>query len=249
MSETRLKRPTFLHGLSFRLLVLTMFFVMLAEFLIWAPSISRFRKVYLEENLARAHLSMLAVEGMPEGLIDKSLEQTLLQHSDAYGIILNRPERRMLMLSKDMPPKVDLTIDMDIDSFLGFIGDAFETLRGEGPDFDLLVVDPPPLARRRSQVAKASRAQKDLLLHALRRARPGALVFAFSCSHHLGPDLFRKIVKAAFGQRRKTLRNAWSKLGVEDLESAAQRAGIDLAARAETLTIEQFAAMAAAVSG
>ena len=78
-------------------------------------------------------------------------------------------------------------------------GDAFETLRGEGPDFDLLVVDPPPLARRRSQVAKASRAQKDLLLHALRRARPGALVFAFSCSHHLGPDLFRKI---AFGASR-----------------------------------------------
>ena len=143
MSETRLKRPTFLHGLSFRLLVLTMFFVMLAEFLIWAPSISRFRKVYLEENLARAHLSMLAVEGMPKGLIDKSLEQTLLQHSDAYGIILNRPERRMLMLSKDMPPKVDLTIDMDVDSFLGFIGDAFETL-AQSENRVLRVVGPSP---------------------------------------------------------------------------------------------------------
>ncbi|MBT3306533.1 MAG: sensor histidine kinase, partial [Alphaproteobacteria bacterium] len=92
MAETPLHRPPFLHGLSFRLLVLTMFFVMLAEFLIWTPSIARYRKVYLEESLARAHLSMLAVEGMPEGAVNKSLEEALLQHTDAYGIILNRPE-------------------------------------------------------------------------------------------------------------------------------------------------------------
>ena len=59
MSETRLKRPTFLHGLSFRLLVLTMFFVMLAEFLIWTPSIARNRKVYLEENIAQAGMTLL----------------------------------------------------------------------------------------------------------------------------------------------------------------------------------------------
>ncbi|NQV84346.1 MAG: HAMP domain-containing histidine kinase [Rhodospirillales bacterium] len=128
MSDTQLHHPPFLRGLSFRLLVLTMFFVMLAEFLIWTPSIARFRKVYLEESLARAHLSMLAVEGMPEGNVNKSLEEALLQHTDAYGIILNRPDRRMLMLSKDMPPKVDLMVDMHIDSFVGFIRDAFETL-------------------------------------------------------------------------------------------------------------------------
>ncbi len=69
-----------------------MFFVMLAEFLIWTPSIARFRKVYLEENLARAHLSMVAVEGMPDGKISNSLEQSLLLHTEAYGIVLNRPE-------------------------------------------------------------------------------------------------------------------------------------------------------------
>jgi 23S rRNA (cytosine1962-C5)-methyltransferase len=74
--------------------------------------------------------------------------------------------------------------------------DAFRYLRHETGPFDLLVVDPPPLARRGGDAERASRAYKDLLLWALRRAAPGAYVFTFSCSHHVGPDLFRKI---AFG--------------------------------------------------
>ena len=76
-------------------------------------------------------------------------------------------------------------------------GDAFRFLRGSGPDYDLVVVDPPPLARRAGDVARATRAYKDLLLHALRRSAPGGLVLGFACSHHVGPDLFRKVAFAA----------------------------------------------------
>lgn len=76
-------------------------------------------------------------------------------------------------------------------------GDAFRFVRTPGDRFDLLVVDPPPLARRRADVPRAARAAKDVLLFALRRADPGALVFAFTCSHHIGADLLRKIVFGA----------------------------------------------------
>jgi 23S rRNA (cytosine1962-C5)-methyltransferase len=75
--------------------------------------------------------------------------------------------------------------------------DAFEFLRGDAESYDLLVLDPPPLARARGDVARAARAYKDLALHALRRAAPGALLLCFACSHHVGPDLFRKIVFGA----------------------------------------------------
>jgi 23S rRNA (cytosine1962-C5)-methyltransferase len=74
--------------------------------------------------------------------------------------------------------------------------DAFAWLRGGTVRFDLIVADPPPLARRKADVPRAARAYKDLLLHALRRVAPGGHVLAFACSHHVGPELFRKV---AFG--------------------------------------------------
>jgi 16S rRNA (adenine1518-N6/adenine1519-N6)-dimethyltransferase len=59
---------------------------------------------------------------------------------------------------------------------------------------------------------------------------------------------FRRVVKSAFSTRRKTLRNAWRALGSRAaLEEAAARAAVDLGARAETLAVEDFARMAAAL--
>jgi 23S rRNA (cytosine1962-C5)-methyltransferase len=74
--------------------------------------------------------------------------------------------------------------------------DVFRFIRREEGRYDLLIVDPPPLARRQADVERAARAYKDVLLGALRLAAPDALLLAFSCSHHVGPDLFRKV---AFG--------------------------------------------------
>jgi 23S rRNA (cytosine1962-C5)-methyltransferase len=74
--------------------------------------------------------------------------------------------------------------------------DGFEFARKEARGFELAIADPPPLARRKADVTRAARAHKDVLLHLLRAAAPGASVLAFSCSHHIGPELFRKI---AFG--------------------------------------------------
>jgi 23S rRNA (cytosine1962-C5)-methyltransferase len=74
---------------------------------------------------------------------------------------------------------------------------AFQFVRGDKGEYDLAIVDPPPLARRRRDVARATRAYKDVLLHTMRRLAPGGLLLAFACSHHVGADLFRKVVFAA----------------------------------------------------
>ena len=76
-------------------------------------------------------------------------------------------------------------------------GDAFEYARAQGSPFDLIVVDPPPLARAHRDVPAASRAYKDVLLGALRRAGEGAWLLGFACSHHVGPELFAKIAAGA----------------------------------------------------
>lgn len=63
-------------------------------------------------------------------------------------------------------------------------------------------------------------------------------------------DSFRALVKAAFAQRRKTLRNAWSALCDGDkprLLAAAQAAEISLDARGETLAVEDFERMSRAL--
>jgi 16S rRNA (adenine1518-N6/adenine1519-N6)-dimethyltransferase len=63
-------------------------------------------------------------------------------------------------------------------------------------------------------------------------------------------DAFRQAVRAAFAQRRKTLRNAWSSLGPPDeVQSRADRAGIDLTRRGETLSVEEFAKFAEGRAG
>lgn len=62
---------------------------------------------------------------------------------------------------------------------------------------------------------------------------------------------FRTVVRAAFAQRRKTLGNALSaglSLPLERVRHAAEAAGLDASRRAETLTILEFAALAARLS-
>jgi 16S rRNA (adenine1518-N6/adenine1519-N6)-dimethyltransferase len=62
------------------------------------------------------------------------------------------------------------------------------------------------------------------------------------------PAFFESVVRAAFGQRRKTLRNALgSAFGRERVVEAGLRSGISLERRAETLGLEEFAALTAAL--
>jgi 16S rRNA (adenine1518-N6/adenine1519-N6)-dimethyltransferase len=58
-------------------------------------------------------------------------------------------------------------------------------------------------------------------------------------------DQFARVVAAAFGQRRKTLRNALAPLLSE---AQIRAAGVDPAARAETLPVSAFVALAAATA-
>lgn len=62
--------------------------------------------------------------------------------------------------------------------------------------------------------------------------------------------LLRPVVRAAFGQRRKSLRNALSTLAgdAKAAEAALRDAGVEPRARAEELTVEDFLALARALS-
>lgn len=61
---------------------------------------------------------------------------------------------------------------------------------------------------------------------------------------------FRRVVKAAFAQRRKTLRNTLRAAGFDDtlLENACRSCAIDTSRRGETLSLEEFARLATALA-
>jgi 23S rRNA (cytosine1962-C5)-methyltransferase len=70
-------------------------------------------------------------------------------------------------------------------------------LRSLEQEYDIVVLDPPPFAKKRSHLSTASRGYKDLNLQAFRLLKKEGLLFTFSCSHHMGWDLFQKVVFSA----------------------------------------------------
>ena len=120
--------PTLARSLSGRLLVLTILFVMLAEVLIFTPSIARFRVVWLEEKLAAGHLAALTVLAAPENMVTAELEAELLDHVGAYRLYLARPGEPMLALGGAEHEPVTHIVDLDDRSIVGLIADAFSTM-------------------------------------------------------------------------------------------------------------------------
>ena len=119
-------------GLSARLLWLTVVFVMVAEVLIWAPSISRYRKTWLEERVTRAYLATIAYAALPDDAPLRALGLELLANTGLHGIGLTRDGRRSLMVVDDMPPAVDVVVDLRTGMFPTWIGEAFDALWGDG---------------------------------------------------------------------------------------------------------------------
>ena len=76
-------------------------------------------------------------------------------------------------------------------------GDAFDVMRSLQPEFDIVILDPPPFAKKKSHLPSASRGYKDLNLWAFRLLKKEGLLFTFSCSHHMSWDLFQKVVFSA----------------------------------------------------
>ncbi|MDP2517174.1 sensor histidine kinase [Shimia thalassica] len=112
--------------LSGRFLVLTIIFVMLAEILIFVPSVARFREDYLLSRLERAQIASLAL--LADDMIDEDLEQELLRTAEVYNVALRRDEMRQLMLSSPMPHAIEATFDLRDAGPMELISDAMARL-------------------------------------------------------------------------------------------------------------------------
>ncbi|WP_421707792.1 ATP-binding protein [Algihabitans sp.] len=122
----RLSLPPPARSLSARLLVLTVLFVMLAEVLIFAPSVGRYRLSYLEEKLATGHLGILALEASPVDMIDPVSEREILSHIGVYSVALQKPERpgKLMLMIEEPVGGVEASYDLREAGFFTLIRDA-----------------------------------------------------------------------------------------------------------------------------
>ena len=78
--------------------------------------------------------------------------------------------------------------------------DCFKLLEDyvrEGKQFDLVILDPPSLARSKDNRFAAARAYKKLNVLALKCVRDGGLLASASCTSQIGPDHFKEILLEA----------------------------------------------------
>ncbi len=115
------------NTLSGRFLILTLCFVMLAEVLIFVPSVARFREDYLLSRLERAQIASLALLAN-DGMVDPALENELLRNADVLNVVLRRDAVRELVLAAPQIPPVATTYDLRNPPSLGLIRDAMMQL-------------------------------------------------------------------------------------------------------------------------
>ncbi|SDG36918.1 Signal transduction histidine kinase [Limimonas halophila] len=138
---SRIRLPSAVKSLSARLLVLTIFFVMLAEVLTYVPSIARFRMTELQDRLQAAHLAVMAAQDS-ERLSPKA-EAGMLREAQVYAVELHRPDGTVRSLGTSAHVTPAQTYDLRRAGLVDMVGNAFDTLF-TGGDRRLRVIGPVP---------------------------------------------------------------------------------------------------------
>jgi signal transduction histidine kinase len=109
-TETVAARPRI--GLPIRLLFLTVLFVMLAEVLIFVPSIANFRVSWLTDRLTAARLAALAADAVPGGVVPEAVRGELLSTAQVRSVAIKSDQMRRLVLPANGPFAVDAKYDL-----------------------------------------------------------------------------------------------------------------------------------------
>src|ERR1700730_16836174 len=136
-------RPRIRFGLSAKLLVLTVLFVMLAEVCIYVPSIANFRLIWLNDILTAAHTAALVFEAAP--MVPENLSRQILESIGARALAMKMGQQRRLLAPTELPSEVLQEVDVRDMMALHAITEAFRTLLF-ATDTDLIrAIGPAPM--------------------------------------------------------------------------------------------------------
>ncbi|MET3587223.1 signal transduction histidine kinase [Pseudorhizobium tarimense] len=120
--------PGLFRGLSGRLLWMTVAFVMLAEVLIFAPSVAGMRMNWLRDRLDTAAAAGIVIDGLQPADLPRSVQDDTLLATGTKVIALRKDGTSRLLAAVDIPPQVDDQYDLADVPLLVSIRDAMDTL-------------------------------------------------------------------------------------------------------------------------
>lgn len=143
------------RGLSTKLLLLTIGFVLLAEIFIFLPSIANYRMRWLDEKLMAAATVSVLLEEVDPLDVSRVVQDDILLSLGVKAIAVRGEGVSRLITLADMPPQVDQHIDLDnlgdVEAITGaldtliFGGDRVMRVYGsagqEGKQFELVLKD------------------------------------------------------------------------------------------------------------
>ena len=126
----RRRAPAF--GLSWRILGLVVSAIMIAEVLLFLPSIARFRVVYLEQLIESGTLAALALDATPDNMVTDEVKRNLLNNArvDFVNVVEPGKPRRTLI---NIPPNPKMPVfDLQKENQITLIWDALAAMSRKG---------------------------------------------------------------------------------------------------------------------
>jgi 23S rRNA (cytosine1962-C5)-methyltransferase len=184
------------------------------------------RDLIVEENGLRLHVDLFA--GQKTGLyLDQRENRQYLEgwcrdlqvlncfaYTGAFSLYAVRGGASKVISADIAPQAVEETRrnlalnGFDPDAHPAIVADCFELLgdyASRGEQFDLVILDPPSLARSKKSQRSALRAYVRLNQLAIKCLRPGGLLATASCTSQVSPEAFREMLGDAAGRANKRL--------------------------------------------
>jgi len=93
-----------------------------------------------------------------------------------------------------------------VDTAEANVFDYLKEREAAGAQYDLIILDPPSFTKTKDKVHDAMRGYRDIHLRAFKLLSPTGLLATFSCSHHVGLDLFRDMISESLVEAKRSAR-------------------------------------------
>lgn len=124
----KIKILSFTESLSTRLLLSTIFFVLIIEIVIYVPSAVNFRETWLNQKLSEANIAIRVIEAAPDYMVSRMLSDELLTSTENYSITRNIDGGIPRELAVIEPYEISARFDMRDTSWFISVADTFDTL-------------------------------------------------------------------------------------------------------------------------